>query len=91
MHFDKKGPVNIGSSTFNHKLRQIEKLQSFNEPINPHRTIILQTICQICNGFLGRSVFLPNFIFSQENFSTIIILSNETTLLLKVLKDLARL
>ena len=34
---------------------------------------------------------LPNFIFSQENFSNIIILSNETVSLLKVLEGLARL
>ena len=47
--------------------------------------------CQISNGLLARNVFLLNFIFSLENFLTIIILSNKTALLLKVLKGLARL
>ena len=47
--------------------------------------------CQISNGFLARNVFLLNLTFSQENFITINILSNKTALILKVLKDLARL
>ena len=47
--------------------------------------------CQIWNGFLARNGFLRQFIFWQENFIRIMLLSNESALLLKVLKGLARL